>query len=122
MRCLIWLSIVVYCGFAFAATPVEQTFTYDDQDKRDPFRPLVDKDGRYLSGTGLSYSSEGLKLSGILWDPQGQSSALINNQVVQAGDALGSFTIESISKNSVTISKDGRQIMLRLNIEEEKER
>jgi hypothetical protein len=102
-----------YQSYIFAEG--ETFFDYDDKGRRDPFFALVDKDGRYISDT--EYSG-GLNLSGILWDPQGKSSALINAQVLRIGESINGFKIKEITKNSVTISKEGKNYILRLFIEE----
>lgn len=89
-------------------------FTYNSQDKRDPFLPLVDENGFYLADTTL-LSPDELSLSGILWDPQGKSSALINNKMVTVGKAIYGFIIKDIAKDSVTLYKDGKEYIIRLS-------
>jgi type II secretory pathway component PulC len=108
---LIFLLLHQSCVFAEG----ELFSNYDDKGRRDPFFALVDKDGRYISDA--EYSG-GLKLSGILWDPQGQSSALINTQVLRIGESINGFVIKKITKNSVTISKEGKNYILRLFVQE----
>jgi type II secretory pathway component PulC len=116
-----WAWFLIFTSFtlnlAFAQDRV--VFSYDEKGKRDPFHPLVDKDGRYLVEIELPFSSDVLNLSGILWDPQGKSSALINNQVVRVGDSIGGFAVKDISKDSVIISKDGKKFILKISKEEE---
>ncbi len=79
----------------------------------------MDKDGRYLTEIELPSSSDVLNLSGILWDPEGKSSALINNQVVKIGESICDFTVDHISKDSVIISKEGKEFILKVSKEEE---
>ena len=97
----------------------EGTFIYNDKGKRDPFVPLVDENGRYLLDEEGFCSFDSLSLSGILWDPQGKSSALINNQIVKIGDSIGGFKISNVTKNSVTLFKDGEEYIMRLSISED---
>lgn len=99
----------------------EQPFKYDDKGRRDPLFPLVDKNGRYLLSAEISSSSVELNLSGILWDPQGKSSALINNEIVAIGESIAGFTIESIDKDSIAVSRDGKAYTIRLSEEEKGE-
>jgi hypothetical protein len=96
----------------------EEPFVYNDRSRRDPFLPLVDEDGRYLSESELPYYSGELKLTGILWDSQGDSSCLINNQIAKVGDSISGFVVENITKDSVTISKEGRNYIMRLSAEQ----
>ena len=109
------ISLTLICGTLFAQT--EQPIRYDDKGRRDPFLPLIDENGRYLSHTE-SLSFDELKLSGILWDPQGASSCLINNQIVKLGESICGFMLEDISKDNITLSKDGKEYIIQLSIEE----
>lgn len=119
IRLLIFLLFTFsFCGFSLGQP--EEPFIYDDKGRRDPFGPLVDENGRYLLGADVIYSSDELHLSGILWDPQGRSSCLINDQVARAGESIYGFTVKNITKDTVTISKNGREFTLRLSIEEER--
>ena len=99
----------------------EEAFIYDDKGGRDPFFPLVDERGKYLSVSNLGYSFDNLNLSGILWDAKGESSALINNEVLSVGDSVDGFQITEISQKSVTLGKDGREYTINLSIQEEEE-
>jgi len=119
MKSFIWLSIFLLLTFSFAFGESGEAFVYDDKGRRDPFRPLVDENGRYLLEADVVYSSDELNLSGILWDPQGRSSCLINDQIARVGESIYGFTVKNITKNTVTISKNGRDFILNLSIEEE---
>jgi len=119
MKSFIWLSIFLLLTFNSTFGQTEEPFVYDDKGRRNPFLPLVDKDGRYLLEADVVYSSDELNLSGILWDPQGRSSCLINDQVARIGESIYGFTIKNITKDSVAISKNGKEYILKLSIEEE---
>ena len=119
MRNLVLFLIFLLLKFspAFGQTP--ESFVYTDKGRRNPFIPLVDKDGRYLLGEEELYSSDELSLSGILWDPQGRSSCLLNNQIVKVGESVYGFTIKNITKDSVTVSKEGKEYIIRVSTEGE---
>lgn len=117
MRLFICPLIFLYVTCAFAFAQEDESFIYDDKGRQDPFSPVVGKNGRYLLETEVFYSPDELNLSGILWDPQGASSCLINNQIVKIGESIGGFMVENITKDSVTITKDGKEYILRLSIE-----
>jgi len=120
MKHFIWLLIFfqfVFINFAFGQ--VEESFTYDDKGRRDPFLALVDETGQYLLEEGLFYSPDELNLSGILCDPQGRSSAIINNEIVKEGESIYGFTIKNIVKDRVILSKSGKEYIIQLSIEKE---
>jgi len=119
MRTIIFLLILSLFIFTLSFAQIDKTSDYDDKGRRDPFFSLVDEDGRYILGSSLIYSSEGLDLTGILWDVGGNSSALINNEVVKVGDTTSGYNVEKIGKTSVTVSKDGKEFMIRLSTESE---
>ena len=114
---LVWLLIFVLFTFSFVFGQVEESFTYDDKGRRDPLLPLVDENGRYLLEADSLYFPAELNLSGILWDPEGKSSALINNQIVKIGESTCGFMIEDITQDSVTVSKDGKEYIISLATE-----
>ena len=83
--------------------PVSQRkgFVYKRQG-RDPFWPLVTKDGRLIRGFG-SVSFENLYLEGIVWDPYGSSIAMISGLILREGDSIGDFEVLKIESNRVTL-------------------
>lgn len=113
---LIIIASLLKFNFIFAQD--EEPFIYNDKGRRDPFFPLVDEHGKYRLDSGLPYSADQLNLSGILWDPQGKSSALINDEIVPVGESICGFKIVDIAKDSVTLSKDGREFTIRLSKKE----
>ena len=115
----IFLAIFLISSVSFAFGQ-EEIPAYEDKGKRDPFLPLVDKNGQYLLDEDIAYSFGELSLSGILWDPQGKSTCLINNQIVKIGEVICGFKIDNITKDSVIISKGSQEFILRL-IEEGEE-
>jgi len=117
MNPFIWLLLVL--TFNFGLVQAKEPFTYEDKGRRDPLRPLVDNKGRYLLSAELHYSSGELDLFGILWDPRGDSSALINNEVVKVGESISGFIIKDITEDSVTVSKDGKEHLIKVIVEQE---
>ena len=111
-------SVLCFLSSVFCQAQQQEAFIYNDGGRRDPFLPLIDEGGRYRLDTELVYSSDELKLSGILWDPQGRSSCLINNQILEVGEVIGGFTVVEITKNSVLLSKEGKEHIIRLSEEE----
>ncbi|MFX0211382.1 MAG: hypothetical protein ACFFDT_35715, partial [Candidatus Hodarchaeota archaeon] len=71
----------------------------------------------YLGGQDIF---DELKLFGILWDPKGESSVLINDQIMREGESISGFVVQSIERDSVVIYKNGKEYIMRLSVEEKK--
>ena len=62
---------------------------------------------------GKSSSKRGsLVLKGISWKEHGSSFAIINEEIVKAGDSIADSKIVAIEKKSVTLEKDGQEYIL----------
>lgn len=96
-----------------AAEEKDQTFVYDSKGRRDPFLPLVSPEGYLINAEPYSDASE-VKVEGIIYDPRGNSFAIINTQVVKAGDKIGAFDVLSIEKNKVILLKDTEKFEIEL--------
>ena len=66
--------------------------------RRDPFVPLKEDE------SSTSASSVGVKLEGIIYDPEQRSMAILNGKTYQAGDAVGAVTVVKILKDHVVVS------------------
>ena len=89
--------------------------------KRDPFIPLV-RDGRLLNVASKTprVSDVPLSLSGILWDPGGQSIALINETELKVGDTIHEYRITDIREDAVVLMRDGQPVVLQISFDEPK--
>lgn len=85
------------------------------QDKRDPFVALV-RDGRLIVPSGSEDFSQ-LTLVGILWDPSGQSIALINDAEARVGDALGEYHVQEIRQDAVVLMREGQPVVLQMSFD-----
>ncbi|OQA56188.1 MAG: hypothetical protein BWY42_01129 [Candidatus Omnitrophica bacterium ADurb.Bin277] len=72
--------------------------TYSDEGRRDPFIPLQ---GR--PGDGSSGSSSGYSLEGIVYDPAGQSMALVNGKPYKLGEMIEDAKVTGIRKDHIVI-------------------
>ncbi len=89
-----------------------ESFSYDAGGHRDPFLPLV-VNGRPVGWTvkpGVETSQP--VLYGILWDPGGQSLALINDGEYRAGDTIGTYQVKEIRKDAVVLENGGEPVVL----------
>lgn len=98
---------------------------YQPKGKRDPFFPLLSSDGRRLippggEETGLPGLGD-VVLQGILFDPAGNSTAILNGQVLRENEEWEGIKLLKIEANSVTIWRNGETHQLILQqLEEEK--
>ena len=90
----------VICNFSFA-----EDFTYESKGKRDPFIPLVGPGAvhQQVKGTADISSIEDVVLEGIVYDKNGNSSAIINGEVVKEGEKAGIVTVEKIEPKKVIL-------------------
>ena len=59
---------------------------------------------------------KGLQLHGIFYNPNGHTTAIINNTTVSAGAKVGDFTVSAIERELVKLqAADGNEIVLRLS-------
>ena len=114
---------VLIALFAFIAftpyAPGNENFKYDAKNKRDPFRPLADRDGNLLPELRPVTANVELNLEGIVWSKNGDSYAIIGGAVVRAGDLLGDYTVKTIEKTRVILDRGGEESVINLRSEEE---
>ena len=92
-------------NLAFASD--DEQFVYDSQGNRDPFMPLLTKDGRPITTYSKIDSIHDVIIEGILYDPQGASIVIINDMILKQADSTNGVTVKKIEKNSVVLSFKG---------------
>ena len=96
----------------------KNSFVYEPNGKKDPFIPLVSADGRILEPR-LNRDREGeLRLEGIIYDSGGSSYAVINGNIIRAGEAVEDARVLRIESRKVIFQKSGREFELELKKEE----
>jgi len=85
---------------------------YQPKGKRDPFSPLILPDGRRMTPPGVEEESGAsgpgsAVLQGILFDPAGDSAAVLNGHVLREKEEWEGIKLLKIEADSVTISKNG---------------
>ncbi len=113
---LLFLSVFIVTTAVVAEAQEQQKYSYKNQDKRDPFIPLVSPSGYLLNFETDKASS--LSLEGILYDPSGDSIAIINGELLRVGDSIGTAVVVKIEPNIVTVLKDNEKLELELRREE----
>ena len=94
-----------------------EPFVYDAKGHRDPFIAFV-RDGK-LIGTqkGAPLDTSKPVLYGILWDPHGQSIAMLNDTEVKVGDTVGIYEVLEIRQGAVVLSAGGEPVVLQIDFE-----
>lgn len=108
--CLMWW----FLGGAGAAAG--DPFSYDAQGKCDPFVPLV-RNGQLVPCRPQPPRAT-LTLQGIVWDPAGESVALIDDREVKVGDRVDDYQVVEIRHDAVVLVREGTALTLTFSLEE----
>jgi len=104
---------------AVSVSSGEAVFKYDAKDKRDPFTPLIDKDGNPLPDYRPASTAVTLNLEGIVWSEEGDSYAIISGTVLRSGETIGDYTVKKIERSRVILGRAGEESIINLRGEEE---
>lgn len=91
-----------------------EPFVYNAHEKRNPFAPLVSADGRILEPPAKQKTAGGVYLEGIIYDPAGSSYAVINGEIVKAGEKAGDYQVLRIEPQKIILLKEGQEEALEL--------
>ena len=99
--------IILFLIFGFFSLCLAQgDFIYQSKGKRNPFIPLVGKDGRLMRlDKEQERGASDLLVDGIIYDKQGVSFALVNDRVVGVGDYAGDYRVLKIQDDKITFLK-----------------
>jgi hypothetical protein len=86
---------------------IEEVFIYSSEN-RDPFMPLITKDGKPLAIRTKIHSIGDITVEGLLYDPMGNSVVIVNDVILKKGDVTSEITVKDICKDSVTLSFKGK--------------
>lgn len=86
---------------------------YQSHGKRDPLVPLLTEDGQRIHPPGfdeepLTQGVTHLVLQGVVFDPQAESYAVINGEIVRKNDTIGDVKVLKIEPAVVTVLADGQ--------------
>ena len=84
---------------------------------RDPFLPLIDEDGRFLSLEKQTTEAK-YDLEGVIFDPRGSSYAIVNGNVLELGDNINEYKVLSIEEACVVLANGAQTLKLELKKEE----
>ena len=119
-RFLAWCLVFTAAGLGAAGAEEPKDagpFRYDARGKRDPFLPLV-KNGQLVNVGGSAALGGRPALYGILWDPAGESLALINDAEAKVGDVVNGYRVAEIRRDAVVLTVEGGEpLVLQLDFE-----
>lgn len=98
--------------FTLGGSLAAEEIAYDAGKRRDPFVPLNAED------ISSAADASGIKLEGIIYDPGGQSMAILSGKTYQRGQTVGDATVLRIQKNCVVLSVSGEEKTLWIRKEE----
>ena len=118
MRYRLILMVGAYAVLSFfsCVSAEEQKYSYAQKGRRDPFVPLVSPAG-YLLNLERDENST-VDLEGIMYDPRGDSIAIINGELVKVGESIAGVVLLKIDSTKVTVMKDNQRIEIELRREE----
>ncbi len=94
--------------------PAEK-FKYNSYGRRDPFVPLVGiKERRGTGGVASILTVEDISLQGILTNPDGTKSVVINGDIMKEGDQIERLKVVQIGENSVKVELNDTNYDLKL--------
>ena len=116
---LLVFSLSVGCPAAWAV--------YESKGKRNPFVPLLLPDGQRVNpppdeeGAG-PFGLGSVSLQGVIYDPAGNSTVILNGQLLRENEEWEGIRILKIEANAVTIWKDGETQKLTVRESEEEKK
>lgn len=94
-------------------TGAEQ-FKYEGKDRRDPFVPLVNEQGKITTSSSAVGSIKDIVLEGIVWDPKGGSIVIINQNILKEQDFIGDYQLTKIESDRVILKKANKEYVVEL--------
>ena len=114
---IVGLRVQLAAAVTESAQDGAERFRYNAKGRRDPFAPLV-RDGRIVAiSTGGHTESSLPVLYGVLWDPGGNSIALINDGEARVGDMVGEYRVVEIRKDAVVLANGGEPVVIAIAFE-----
>jgi len=101
--------------FVYPLSFGQDKYTFKITD-RDPFSPLVSKNGVLLIPREIDVG--GLVIKGIIYS-EGSSVAAINDEVVEKGGKIGDYLVLEIKEKLVILKKGDQEFILKLEEEGE---
>lgn len=95
-----------------------EEFTYNSGQKRDPFYPLVAKNGRILDLDSKLDKDKRLNIEGIIYDEAGDSYVIVDGNIAKEGEVVREHKIISIRENEVELLKGQEEVVINFKKED----
>ena len=79
-------------------------FVYDSGQRRDPFIPLITHKTRFAAGLEGVQAIDDIILEGIVYDPRGDSIAILNGVIMKKGQKIGIVKVMDIEEKKVKLT------------------
>lgn len=110
--------LITGVGLLALAAPGPARAEYQSKGKRDPLVRLLTAEGQRIYPPGFDEGSvtgvSGLILQGIMFDPAGESYAVINGKIVRIDEEIQGMKVLKIRPSAVTILSEGEEHLLTL--------
>ncbi len=112
VRVVVLAAILCAACVGYASAAVSE---YDSFGRRDPFVPLVGVPKEKSRGSlwGISSVDE-IALQGILVNPDGTRSVIMNGEVMAEGQSIGQLKVQAIGANTIAVILDSERYELKL--------
>ncbi len=108
--------VVLFIIFICACEVSGEEYIYKYQGKRDPFMALITPTGYLLNLEPTD--DKKINLEGIMYDPNGNSMAIVNGDLVRVGDNVGAAVMIEIEPDKIIVLQDNEKIEIELRREE----
>ena len=102
MNFLIGALLFLFLIFAPDTLPAGE-YIYYSKGNRDPFIPLIASEGRVSLGLEVVETIDDVRFEGVIFDPLGESMAVLNGEVVKEGDKAYNIEVVKIYENAISI-------------------
>jgi len=100
-----WLKVFFVMFLMVLQSKMGAASGYDPLTRRDPFVPLIGvQKGSPTGGIWNIFSVDDIVLQGIVVNPDGSRSAVINGEVIPEGEMIEQVFIKEVNVNSVVIT------------------
>lgn len=116
----VFLGGTFFVMVSFFSVAAAQEIRYHSADRRDPFIPLV---GANWVGRAAGVNPDDLAVDGVVYDPGGDSYALVGGEIYREGESLDGAKIVRILADRVIFLQESKEtvVWLREEIVEEEQ-
>ncbi|MDP3789088.1 MAG: hypothetical protein Q8R48_01650 [Candidatus Omnitrophota bacterium] len=91
-----------------------EEYKYLSRGKRDPFVPLATGEVKTNLGLQSVETIDDVRFEGVIFDPNGKSMVVLNDEVLKEGDKKYNVEVIRINNTSVTIKINDREYTIKM--------